>query len=221
MKAGVGIHPDRRAFHMFIRSGLTDDQINHIYGFVYRPNAKGPSTNLDPRKIEEAALKFYDKPWDVDRYRDCKTSLRRYSRPVTTHAATTTHRHQTSHHPRSRTSNKVSYTQSPGKKRTFRQKMATSTTTGTNPSPRGNSFQPKSWMTGKRKLTWNLSWHESLTGSTVTCWTPTLLTLTLRKSVQGGSRNVEFSAARTWFLARDCDPCHRWPLGDAGCAELQ
>ena len=27
LKAGVGIDPDRRAYHMFIRSGLTDDQI--------------------------------------------------------------------------------------------------------------------------------------------------------------------------------------------------
>ena len=30
VKAGVGIDPDRRAYHMFIRSGTTDDQINHI-----------------------------------------------------------------------------------------------------------------------------------------------------------------------------------------------
>ena len=28
-KAGVRIDPDRRAHHMFIKSGLTDDQINH------------------------------------------------------------------------------------------------------------------------------------------------------------------------------------------------
>ena len=32
------------------------------------------------------------------------------------------------------------------------------TTTGTNLSPRGNSTQPKSSMTGKRKLTWKPSW---------------------------------------------------------------
>ena len=31
LKAGVGIDPDRRACHMFIKSGLTDDQINHTY----------------------------------------------------------------------------------------------------------------------------------------------------------------------------------------------
>ena len=30
VKAGVGIDPDRRAYRMFIKSGLTDDQINHI-----------------------------------------------------------------------------------------------------------------------------------------------------------------------------------------------
>ena len=27
VKAGVGIDPERRAYHMFIKSGLTDDQI--------------------------------------------------------------------------------------------------------------------------------------------------------------------------------------------------
>ena len=36
VEAGVGIDPDRRAYHMFIMSGLTDDQINHIYGFSVR-----------------------------------------------------------------------------------------------------------------------------------------------------------------------------------------
>ena len=42
VKAGVGIDPDRRAYHMFIKSGLTDDQINHIDGFVYEFEAAGP-----------------------------------------------------------------------------------------------------------------------------------------------------------------------------------
>ena len=50
---------------MFIKSGLTDDQINHIYGFVYDSEAEGPGAALDPRKIQEAVLRFYDKPWDV------------------------------------------------------------------------------------------------------------------------------------------------------------
>ena len=54
VEAGVGIDPDRRAYHMFIKSGLTDDQINHIHGFVYDPDAVGPSASLDPRKIQEA-----------------------------------------------------------------------------------------------------------------------------------------------------------------------
>ena len=36
VKAGVGIDPDSRAYHMFIKSGLTDDQINHIYGIRVR-----------------------------------------------------------------------------------------------------------------------------------------------------------------------------------------
>ena len=48
VKAGVGIDPDRRAYHMFITSGLTDDQINHIYGFVYESEAEGPGAALDP-----------------------------------------------------------------------------------------------------------------------------------------------------------------------------
>ena len=36
VKAGVGIDPDRRAYHMFIQSGLTDDLINHILQFRVR-----------------------------------------------------------------------------------------------------------------------------------------------------------------------------------------
>ena len=105
VKAGVGIDPDRRA------------QINHIYGFVYDPDVEGPSTALDPRKIQEAALRFHDKPWDVDRHRDSRASMGRYSRPLMGHAATT-HRHQTSYH-RSRDGNKGSYTQEPWEEETF------------------------------------------------------------------------------------------------------
>ena len=40
VKAGVGIDPDRRAYHMVIKSGLTDDQSNHFYGFVYDSEAE-------------------------------------------------------------------------------------------------------------------------------------------------------------------------------------
>ena len=79
VKAGVGIDPDRRACHMFIKSGLTDDQINHIYGFVYESEAEGLGTALDPRKIQEAVLRFDDKPGDVDRHRDSRASMGRYS----------------------------------------------------------------------------------------------------------------------------------------------
>ena len=89
VKAGVGIDPDRRACHIFIKSGLADDQVNHIYGFVYDPDVEGLSTALDPRKIQEAALRFCDKPWDVDRHRDSRASMGRYSRPLMGHAATT------------------------------------------------------------------------------------------------------------------------------------
>ena len=97
VKAGVGIDPVKRAHHTFIRSGLTDDQINHIYGFVYIPAAIGQATSLDTRKIQEAALRFYDKPLDVDRHRDSRASQGQYSRPLMGPTATTTHRHQTSH----------------------------------------------------------------------------------------------------------------------------
>ena len=68
------------------------------------PDVEGPSTALDPRKIQEAALRFCDKPWNVDRHRDSRASMGRYSRPLMGHAATT-HRHQTSY-PRSRAGNK-------------------------------------------------------------------------------------------------------------------
>ena len=51
MKAGVGTDSDKRAYLMFTLSGLTHDQINHIYGFVYDPEAVGPEASLDPRKI--------------------------------------------------------------------------------------------------------------------------------------------------------------------------
>ena len=118
VKAGVGIDPDRRAYHMFIKSGLTDDQINHIYGFVYDSEAEGPGSALDPRKIQEAVLRFYDKPWDVDRHRDSRASMGRYSRPLMGHAATT-HRHQTSYRPRSRGGTKGSYAQEPWEEETF------------------------------------------------------------------------------------------------------
>ena len=63
VKAGVGIDPDRRAYHMFIKSGLTDDQINHIYGFVYDSEAEGPGAALDRRKIQEAvSMDRYSRP---------------------------------------------------------------------------------------------------------------------------------------------------------------
>ena len=108
VKAGVGIDPDRRAYHMFIKSGLTDDQINHIYGFVYDSEAEGPGAALDPRKIQEAVLRFYDKPCDVDRHRDSRASMGLYSRPLS---------HQTSHHPRSTATG--SFAQEPWEEETF------------------------------------------------------------------------------------------------------
>ena len=118
VNAGVRIDPDRRAYHMFIKSGLTDDQINHIYGFVYDSEAERPGAALDPRKIQEAVLRFYDKPWNVDRHRDSRASMGRYSRSLMGYAATT-HPHQTSYHPRSRGGNKGSHMQEPQEEETF------------------------------------------------------------------------------------------------------
>ena len=54
----VGIDPDKRAYHMFIKSGLTNDKINHIFGFVYDPDEEEPSATLDPQKIQETVLRF-------------------------------------------------------------------------------------------------------------------------------------------------------------------
>ena len=127
VKTGVGIDPNKRAYHMFIKSGLTDDQINQIYGFVYDPDAEGSSEALDPRKLHEAVLRFYDNPWDVDQHRDSSASLGRYSRPLMGHAATS-HRHQTSYHPPSRAGNKAATCKSSGKNKPSRLKMDTSTT---------------------------------------------------------------------------------------------
>ena len=84
---------------------------------MYDPDAEGPSATLDPRKIQEAVLRIYDKPWHVDRHRDSRASVGRYSRPLG-HAAAT-HRHQTSYHPLSRAGNKGSYTQEPWEEETF------------------------------------------------------------------------------------------------------
>ena len=99
---------------MFIKS----DQNNHIYGFVYDSEAEGPGAALDPRKIQEAVFRFYDKPWDVDRHRDSRASMGRYSRLLMGHAATT-YRHQTSYHPWSRAGTKESYPQEPWEEEAF------------------------------------------------------------------------------------------------------
>ena len=39
VKFRVTVDDDRRAYHMLIRSGLTDDQINHVYGLVFDSDA--------------------------------------------------------------------------------------------------------------------------------------------------------------------------------------
>ena len=78
VKARVRIDPDKLAHHMIVRSGLADHQINDIYGFVH----DAEMATLDTRKIQEPALRFYDKPWDVDRHCYPNACLGRYSRPL-------------------------------------------------------------------------------------------------------------------------------------------
>ena len=46
MKEGVTIDKDRRAYNMLLKSGLTQDQINHIYGYVH----DSEDEDLDPKK---------------------------------------------------------------------------------------------------------------------------------------------------------------------------
>ena len=158
VKVGVGIDPDRRAYPMFIKSGLTDDQINHIYRFVYDPDAVGPSTSLDRRKIQEAALRFYDKPWDVDRHRDTQSVSGPGAQTPDVVSSSVQGWQRGQLHSRA-----LGRRELPGRRWLRAQRL------GETLSPPGNSIQPKIWMTGKRKLTWKPTWQESLTGSTVTC----------------------------------------------------
>ena len=79
LKEGLTIDKDRRAYNMLLKSGLNQDQINHIYGYVHDAEAEG---ELDPKKIQDAILKFYDKPFDVNKHRDQRTSAPRFSRPL-------------------------------------------------------------------------------------------------------------------------------------------
>ena len=145
------------------------------------PAAIGAATTLDRREIQEGALRFYDKPRDVDRHSDSRASLVRYSRPLMGPAAVAAHRHL-SYHPRSRACSKSSYTQEPtGEKRHLQQKMATGTTIGTTLPLPDNSVQPKSWMTGKMKLVYQPTQQEILTGSIVFRYIRRLLTQTWRK----------------------------------------
>ena len=78
VKTRVRIDPDKRAHHMLVRNGLTDDHINHTYGFVHDPKA----ATLDTRKTQEPALRFYDRLLDMDRHRDSSACLGRHSQPM-------------------------------------------------------------------------------------------------------------------------------------------
>ena len=55
---------------MLLKSGLTSDQVNHIYGYVHDPD----KTELEPQVIQAAILKFYDKPFDVTKNRDHRSA---------------------------------------------------------------------------------------------------------------------------------------------------
>ena len=223
---GVGIDPDRRAYHLFIKSDLTDDQINRIYGFVYDPDAVGPSASLDPRKIQEAAPRFYDKPWDVDRHRDSSASMGRYSRPLIGHAATS-HRRQTSYHPRSRAGNKGSYTQEPLEEEAF------PTEDGYEYNEWDESFSTWQQYPAEELGDWEeevdlesflaeeSDWiHRDVLGSDT-------LDSYVEEECSADKSLCEaylgYKEARDTLnqvrRARDCDSCPRRPLSDAGCAE--
>ena len=75
---GLKIDDDRRAYNMLLKSGLTQDQINHIYAYVHDPDA----TDLAPGKIQDAILKFYDTPFDVNKHRDSRSTAPRFARPL-------------------------------------------------------------------------------------------------------------------------------------------
>ena len=76
VNSGVAIDDDRHAYHTLIRSGLTDDQINRVCGFVFDPAI------TEPKKVLEAVMTFHDKPWDVDRHRDVRSVMGRYPQPL-------------------------------------------------------------------------------------------------------------------------------------------
>ena len=167
VRAGVGIDPDKRAYHMPLRSDHTDDQINHTYGFVHDPKA----ATLDTRKTQEHALRFYDKPWDVDRHRDSSACMGRYSR---TNVGTCPYRSicvpRTDIRRRILLGpmlDKATTRKSPGDQITLQQKMDGSTMIdATLPLP-DHSIQPKSGLTVQKKLVWKPTEQEILTGSLV------------------------------------------------------
>ena len=205
VRAGVGIDPDKRAYHMCIKSGLTDDQINHIYSFVFESEAEGPGAALDPRKIQQAVLRFHDKLWDEDRHRDSRASMGRYSRPLMGHAATT-HRHQTSYHPRSRAGNKGSYTQEPWEEETF---------------PTEDGYEYNDWDESWQQYPAEEydDWEQEADLETFLAGESDWIHRdVLDSDVLDSYVEEECSEARTWFLARDSNPCSRWPFSNAGCA---
>ncbi len=63
---------------MLLKSGLTTDQVNHIYGYVH----DSVKTEMEPQAIQAAILKFYDKPFDVTKHRDQCCAAPRFSRPL-------------------------------------------------------------------------------------------------------------------------------------------
>lgn len=78
VKEGVTVDKDRRAYHVLTKSGMTDEQVNQVHAFVHDPEL----ASLDPRRVQSVVLRFYDKPWDVNRHRDARMALGGYVRPA-------------------------------------------------------------------------------------------------------------------------------------------
>ena len=70
-KEGLTIDNDRRACNTLLKSGLSQDQISHIYSYVHDPDA----TELEPKKIQDAIMKFYDKPFEHRDQEDDGTTI--------------------------------------------------------------------------------------------------------------------------------------------------
>ena len=222
VKAGVGIDPDKRAYHMFIRSGLTDDQIHDSYGSCTIPKWSDHrqlwilarfTTNLgmwtDTVTPERLWADIRDLWWDL--LQRPRTDVRRRIILGPGLAASAATR------------------KSPGEERSLQQKD------GYEYNDSDDSSSTWQQYTAEKANHWeeDADLETYLAGETVWIHRDSLDSDTLDSyveqecsadqslyeafwEVQRGSRCAESTAARTWFLARECDSCLRWPFSDVG-----